>query len=245
LSQDQVLDELGFLVAVEHALIVEYLSISCALGHDLEADEGGATTQEGRDGASAASSLALSQMFRLKRINRALVSAERPAEFTPATSVSGDSGAEIALGPPSLAQLQRLVERGHGIAVAVDQRYARLTPAVTTQPVFEGGLLDDMRSIIVEDGQAHAKAFAALSDSLGTVPAADLLRATRREPVDAFEQRLLNVSDRNYGLVLTALRAWFDRDDFSFRHLAVDAMESLDEINRALVGRGLLPSFLA
>ena len=71
-SRDQVLDELEILVTVEHALIIEYLSIGCAFGHDLEPDEGGATTQEGRDGASVASSLAFSGMSRLKRINQAL-----------------------------------------------------------------------------------------------------------------------------------------------------------------------------
>lgn len=37
LSREQVLDELDFLATVEHALIVEYLSVYCALGYDLDA----------------------------------------------------------------------------------------------------------------------------------------------------------------------------------------------------------------
>jgi hypothetical protein len=40
LSREQVLDELEFLATVEHALIVECLSVHCALGHDLPADQG-------------------------------------------------------------------------------------------------------------------------------------------------------------------------------------------------------------
>jgi hypothetical protein len=54
LSREHVLDELEFLATVEHALIVEYLSVCCALGHDLEAGEGGPATESGRAGASVA-----------------------------------------------------------------------------------------------------------------------------------------------------------------------------------------------
>ena len=34
-NREQVLDRLEQLADVEHALIVEYLPVSCALGHDL------------------------------------------------------------------------------------------------------------------------------------------------------------------------------------------------------------------
>jgi hypothetical protein len=51
LTADQVLGELEFLATVEHALVVEYLSVCCALGHDLAADEGGAATKQGRSRA--------------------------------------------------------------------------------------------------------------------------------------------------------------------------------------------------
>jgi hypothetical protein len=77
LTAEQVLDELEFLATVEHALIVEYLSVCCALGHDLAADEGGATTKQGRDAAGATSALALGEMFRLKHICFALIDAGR------------------------------------------------------------------------------------------------------------------------------------------------------------------------
>lgn len=246
LSREQVLDELEFLATVEHALIVEYLSVCCALGHNLlEAGEGGPTTDEGRAGAGVAAGLAMGEMFDLKRVNRGLVSAGRGAQVGRANSIFGDSGEEIALGPPSLAQLRQLVERGHGIAAAVDRRYTRLSPAVTSDPVFDGDVLDEMRQIIVEQGPTHAETFGKLRNALGNAAVADLLRATRREPADGFEQRLLNVSDRCYGLIVSALREWFARDDFTFRSLALEAMQSLDEINQALAGRGLLPSFSA
>jgi hypothetical protein len=58
LDRAQVLDDLELLATVEHALIVEYLSVHCALGHDLDAEEGGATTEQGAKASDAAASLA-------------------------------------------------------------------------------------------------------------------------------------------------------------------------------------------
>jgi hypothetical protein len=247
LSRDQVLDELGFLTTVEHALIVEYLSVCCALGHDLPSEEGGAATKQGRDAADQASGLAQVAMFRLKALNLGLVEAGRAAQLGRAASISSPSVAEIALGPPSPAQLERLLEREEAIASAVDERYARLRPAVTSDPLFEGDLLDHLRAVIIEDGPTHAAALADLRELLRDHVAADLLRATRREPADGFERRLLGVSDRTYDLVVSALTEQFAQEDFfvarSFRALATRAMLNLDEINRPLVQRGLLPPF--
>jgi hypothetical protein len=247
LSREQVLDELEVLATVEHALVVEYLSVGCALGHDLEPEEGGATTNQGRDTASAASALAVDQMFHLRRVNRGLVGAGRSARLERAASISSDSVAEIALGPPSATQLQGLLGREEAIAKAVDERYARLAPAVTSHPVFEGDLLNDLRSVIVEDGPRHAAAVAALRSSLGDPPPSGFLRATRRHATDTFEQRLLDVSDRSYRLVLAALQELFTSKDFvvagAFRGFAVSAMEGLDDNDRVLVQRGLLPPF--
>jgi hypothetical protein len=247
LSREQVLDQLEFLATVAHALVVEYLSVGCALGHDLEPEEGGATTTQGRDAAAAASALAVDQMFRLRRVNVALVDAGRSAQLERAASISSGSVAEVALGPPSPAQLRGLLDREEAIAKAVDERYARLGPAVTSDPVFEGELLNQLRSVIVEDGSTHAAAVAALRDALGDLAPAHFLRVTRREPTDGFEQRLLDLSDRSYRLVLAALQERFGSQDFfiagTFRGFAVSAMAMLDDGNRVLVQRGLLPPF--
>jgi hypothetical protein len=243
LTREHVLDELEFLAAVEHALVVEYLSVGCALGHDLDAEEGGATTKGGRDGASAASSLALGEMFRLKGIVLALIEAGRFTTLGRAASIPSDSTGEISLDPPNAAQLQRLLEREKVIASTLDERYIRLAPAVTTYPVFEGDLLDELRRIIVDEGPTHTAALATLRDSLADLASADILRATRRTGDDAFEQRLLDISDRSYALVLAALRDRFAPKAVTSPFLAERAMECLDQVNRALVQRGLLPPF--
>jgi hypothetical protein len=126
--------------------------------------------------------------------------------------------------------------------LAVDERYTRLARAVTSDPVFDGDLLDRMRSVIVDDGPVHATAFAAIRDSLADVVPADCLRATRRDPADAFEGCLLDISDHGYALTVDALQEQFAQQA-GFSSPAVSAMEGLDAINRVLVQRGLLPAF--
>jgi len=247
LTRDQLLEELEFLAEVEHALVVECLSVCCALGHDLDAAEGGATTKQGGDAAAAASLLAQDEMRHLKAVNNALIKAGRSARLGRAPSVSSDSVAVTPLDPPSLAQLEQLVAREHAIASAVDERYAKLRPAVTSDPVFDGGLLTDLQSVI-DGGTKHAAAFAAMTDSLTGLAPAAFLRATRRDGADAFEDRLLDVSDRSYDMVVRALDYEFGQDPESivpslFHDLARQAMDSLDAINHALVQRGLLPPF--
>jgi hypothetical protein len=144
LTREQVLHELDFLATVEHALIVEYLSVQCALGHDLAAEQGGATTEALRGLAADLGNLAVEQMRHFKSVNRVLVDGGRSVQMERAASISG-----IPLGPPSAAQLERLVEREDSIARAVDERYQRLRPAVEPgTSVLEGQLLDDVRSVL-------------------------------------------------------------------------------------------------
>ncbi len=245
LDRAQVLDELELLATVEHALVVEYLSVHCALGHDLEAEDGGATTEQGRQASDGAASLAQGEMFRLKDVNRALIAADRSAQLGRASSVPAGSAA-LPLDPPSRAQLEQLRRREDDLAAAVDARYERLRPAVTSDPVFDGDLLGTIRSV-VEDGTTHADAVTSLRDALGDVPSAFFLRAIRRETNDAFEQRLLDVSDRGYQTIVTALGEGYAQQDFfaggALTRFAVTGMTNLDDVHRLLVQRGLLPPF--
>jgi hypothetical protein len=241
LTRDQVLDELDFLGTVEHALLVEDLTIFCALGCDLDADDGGPTTDQARTAAQAASSLALGEMFRLKNVSLALAAAGRSADLDRAASITDASGASISLDPPGLAQLQQLTAREPAIAAAVDARYAKLLPSVTTDPVFDGELLSQME-LLVEGGSTHADGLSDLMTALNGLNPADYLRATRRETTDAFEERLLGVSDGCYKLVIGLLQEQFGQGS-GFSSLALNAMQTLDAINHALAERGLLPPF--
>lgn len=237
----QVLDELERLATVEHALVVEYLSVCYALGHDLEADEGGATTSQGRNAASAASILALGDMIHLKRISNVLVAAGRFAELGRATSIP-TSSASVPWAPPTATELQHLLEREEWIASAVDALYMRLRHGLTSVTDLDSHVIDEVRAV-VDDAATHATAVAALRDSLGDLSPDDYLRATRREAADPFEQRLLDLSDRIYGLILASLQDRFAPRSPTGPGLATSAMDTLHDANRILVQRGLLPPF--
>ena len=126
--------------------------------------------------------------------------------------------------PPDAAQLERFLARAQAIATAVEERYAKLLPAVTSDPVFEDPLLEHVRAIVVEDAPTHTASLVDLRTLLPDGVPAGLLRATRRQASNAFEQRMLDASDRIYDLVLSTLREQFEHTDFfvarSFRSLA-------------------------
>ena len=242
LNREQVLDKLEQLADVEHALIVEYLTVSCALGHDLSPEEGGATSDEGRESAGTAMSLAQGEMFHLKDICGALADAGRtPAAAGRASSIADSAGASVSLDPPSAAQLRDLI--GRDVTGAVDAAYASLGPALTLE-LFEEPLLSRLRTV-VRSGAAHGEGTTRLRDALGAPPPADFLRVPRRETDDPFEQGLLRTSDLAYRLVTSALREQFAQPDvFSFRNLAArrDGCPRLEHPG-ALAQRGLLPAF--
>ncbi|HMG41141.1 MAG TPA: hypothetical protein VK611_07410 [Acidimicrobiales bacterium] len=220
-TRDQVLDELELLAGVEHALVVEHLTLCCVLGHDLAAEDGGPTTPEGAAAADAARSLAIQEMFHLKQVSLTLAAAGRPVGLDRATSISSPSVPEIPLDPPGGTDLGRWSERGAAIAAAVDERFH------------------------AQDGPTHAAGFAAVQEALGPRDPAEVVRVTRREPDDGFEERLLAAGFNLYDLVVTALREAYSSPDAppGFRQLATSAMSGLDDTHRLLVQRGLLPLF--
>jgi hypothetical protein len=245
LTADEILDQLDDLASVEHSICVEYLSIHCALGHDLEPADDGATAQHVAQAAQAASGAAFSEMRHVRVMNRALVSAGRAPQLGRASSIRRESGSEIALGPLTVPQLERLLEREREIASAVDERYARLRRELESPtPVFEGELLSEMVSLL-SPGPDHSGLPAALTEELEGLAPSDYLRAIPREPGDEFEGKLLDLSDHCYRLVVGSLQIWFDHDAevFSARSQAVDTMNALNGINRLVVERGLLPAF--
>jgi hypothetical protein len=242
LNREQVLDKLEQLADVEHALIVEYLTVSCALGHNLSVEEGGATSAAGRDAAGTAANLAMGEMFHLKDICGVLADAGRTPQLGRASSIADAAGGQVSLEPPSAEQLRDLLKREQTITGAVDAAYAGIAAALTPD-LFEESLLERL-SMVVESGAAHGAGTISLRDALGDPPPPDFLRVPRRETSDSFELGLQRASDLAYRLVTSALRDQFAQPDiFAFRSLATTAMDALDTVNRALAQRGLLPPF--
>lgn len=100
-SRDQVLDEVEFLLTVEHALIVEYLSVRCALGYDLDTAHGGPVNGASREAAAEADSQADLLMLKVGRVVRALYGVRTVTALGRAGQIADTTGAVISLEPPA------------------------------------------------------------------------------------------------------------------------------------------------
>lgn len=158
LSRDQVLDEVDFLLTVEHALIMEYLSVRCALGYDLDTAHGGPVTEASREAAAEANSQADLLMLKVGRVARALYGVRTVTALGRAGEIADATGAVISLEPPTREQLEHLLEREEAIAAAVDARYARLVPAMNADgpggAAFPATLRDEVEGGDTSRGRA-------------------------------------------------------------------------------------------
>jgi hypothetical protein len=225
---DTVLDELEVLLTVEHALIVEYLTLQCAFGPG--------------ELSTTAFGLAAGQMFQVKNVIRALDGKRPFLNLGRATGITGTDGTAISLEPPGEPELLDLLDREESIARAVDAQYAALAPAVADVVEFS----DEVR-LAVDRGQAHHDPVTALRDQMAGRLLGDLLHATRRTPGSPAERVALGAIDAIYAGVLDLLRRQFftlgGESEGDFRLAAIDAMNRLNTSCRALAGLGLLPSF--
>jgi len=245
LTRDQVLDEVAFLITVEHALIVEYLSVSCALGYDLAGADGGPADGPGRAAAAAARNQADFLMLRVAALVRALSALRPTGGFDRAIEIADASGTKISLDPLA-GRLEDLADRERAIAAAVDARYARLIPAMAVSASGEDAFSDDLRTA-VQQGTNHASAASAVLEPLAGQPIAGLLLATRRFGSTDAEKALSQASDRTYWLLTGALANFYGSlggdDPGVFRAAALNAMDILNLLNAAMVHAKLLPSF--
>lgn|SRR5439155_4918638 len=245
LSRDEALRELDALATVEHALLVEYLRVSCVLG-----DGDGTAPPNPRVAAASgdAFDLAVSAMKQLHRINTALTLAGWPPQVGRAAAIRTEAGVELAFGPLSRADLDRLVAREEDLARAVDARTERLRPTVEgPDAVFADELLFAV-SGVVDVGTGHAGALDRLKGHLHDVPPAVYLRVTRQEPADDAERAVLDLADRHYHLVVANVRAAFAYDDAfggSLLQRALSTMDVMNAVDGLLTARGLLPAFTA
>jgi hypothetical protein len=217
LSVEQAYEELEFLSGAEHALIVEYLTVSYALPAAYA------------DAARTAGFLAQDQMRKLADVCGVLAAAGRPPSLDRAASLGG-----LPCSPAGPAAYANLLDRETAMARAVDQRWAALGPA---SPI---DLTD-----LVKDGTTHEGALAALREALGDPVPDGLLATVRFEAETDSEADLLSAADAGYRAVVTALRAEFADDEAfnSYRQIAVTAMSAVDGVGRALARSGLVLSF--
>lgn len=200
LTADEVLDELEKLACIEHSICVEYLSIHCALGHDLEPADDGVSAQHVAQAAQAASAAAFSEMRHVRVVNRVLVRGERAPQLGRASSIPRESSSDVALGPLTLEELERLLGREREIASAVDDLYARLRRAVESpSPMFEGELMSEVISVL-SPGPDHSGLPSALTEELDGIPPS--------EYIVPFLVSLATSSNRGCSISATSATAW-------------------------------------
>lgn len=249
MTAEEMLDALRDAAALEHAHLVHHLRLVYAFGGDPpDAEPAGSTVPAGvRDAARAASSIAQTDMFHLKEVNRILVLTGQDPVVDRATQVAdAGAGAPVDLGPMTAAQFQRFPAREAALAGALDGVYGRIRAALASPATpFTGAVLDNLESLVAgaSDHAAGPPALAQLLD--GLVPAQYLL-VTRTEPADELDRRLLALSDDMYDSLLKVLRDHFSDLDpvgVSLRPHAVSRMDDLHTANSVLGLRGILPPF--
>lgn len=221
-TRAQVLDELEFLATVEHALIVEYLTVQYALQAGYE------------DAARTANALAVTQMYTLSAVCGALGAAGRTPSLDRAASIAA-GGVDVPFSPAGPAAYARLKDRETALARATDDRYRALAAAA-------GAELDE----VISTGQTHEAALEQLWTALGDPLPAGLLATVRFDARTDAEADALSGADAAYRVVVTALRAKFaDAEAFNaYREIAVTAMGAVDGVGRALARDGLVLSFI-
>src|SRR4051812_36130185 len=144
-DREALLDELEVLAGVEHALVVEWLTVGCALGTDLPAEEGGPVTDAAREAVTTAALRASDEMRHLSHVCRALAGAGRTPSLDRAADVPAPGGGVLDLAPSTPTDAAALLARAEALAGAVDARYARLAPSVDAAGLGDtlGGILGD------------------------------------------------------------------------------------------------------
>jgi hypothetical protein len=219
LSQGQALDHLEYLATVEHALVVEYLTVGYAL-------------QAGYPDASrTAGALAVSQMRKLSDVCGALSAAGRIPSLERAATI-----ADVPFSPAPPAAYRHLVDRETTLARAVDDTYRALAASASAGKDFTG---------VIDEGMTHEAGLAGLWTALGDPVPDGLLATVRFDPQTDAEADALAGADAAYRVVVTALRAKFaDTEAFNaYLEIALTAMSAVDGVGRALARNGLLLSF--
>ncbi|MGI9021698.1 MAG: hypothetical protein ACR2HV_00400 [Acidimicrobiales bacterium] len=246
ITRDQILDELEYLAALEHALVVDHLQIYYALGTDENLGApGGEPSPQGTEAANASFLMAISDMRHFGSVVGVLVRAGRRPAFERARHVLPPAGPAIPLGSLTPAQFHAFTERQEAIASTVDARYASFESVLTSaSPPLDSDLMGEIGVLLVS-GTDHLAQVPGLVDPLAGMEPSAYLRATRVEPADDLERSLLAVSNRYYRTLLAILGARFTHQELAgdLFGRAQTAMTELDGCNKLLVARGVIPRF--
>ena len=258
-SRDEVVKRLERLAVVEHALCLEYLYAHYSLNAPREIDP--ATPADARDrkffaAAEEVFAVAQDEMRHLRWVNEILGVLDRPVILDPPTEdfeIQEESGTRFTLERLTKAQLNwfiKVEETSNQLnPEGIDGMYIRLHQTIMDEkedPYPQADRLSHLIKLIIDEGVDHFERFKKVKAHLAGFSEADYLRTLTKNPTDPLDQRLLELGDLNYAMLLGTLKDSLSGGDSS-GGVAIEqsrqAMTNFHEINHLLASRGVAPRF--
>ncbi|MGW7300452.1 ferritin-like domain-containing protein [Streptomyces sp. NPDC054829] len=257
MSREEVIARLEHLADVEHALCLEYLYAHYSLNAPTVLAPGtNPQSPVARFHAAAAEvfSVAVDEMRHLRWVNEALGVLGRPNKLDPPPPdlvIQEQTGQVFELKPLTAQQLDwfiRVEKTSDQLDLdGIDGMYVRLHHTIVERPDLfpQSDRLAHLIKLIIDEGVDHYERFRAVKGHLAEFAEEEYLRRFDKTP-DALDQRLLELADLNYAVLLGTMRQTLELGDRAGGVLiehARRAMNNLHEVNHLLASRGVAPRF--
>ncbi|WP_404953967.1 ferritin-like domain-containing protein [Streptomyces sp. 147326] len=257
MTPEKVIEELERLADVEHALCLEYLYAHYSLNAPTVLAPG--TNPESpiaqfHAAATEVFSVAVDEMRHLRWVNEVLGVLGRPHKLEPpplGMLIQPESGQVFELKRLTAAQLDWFIKVESTSAElnpgGIDGMYIRLHHTIEKRPDLfpQADRLSHLIKLIIDEGVDHFERFKAVKGHLAEFSEDEYLRMLDKTP-DPLDQRLLQLADLNYALLLGTMKetlALGDRAGGVLIEHARRAMTNFHEVNHLLASRGVAPRF--
>ncbi|WP_331731642.1 ferritin-like domain-containing protein [Streptomyces sp. NBC_00073] len=256
--RNEVVEKLERLAVVEHALCLEYLYAHYSLNAPRELDPATPADAPVRKFFAAAQevfAVAQDEMRHLRWVNEILGVLERPIILDPPTEdfeIQEESGTTFTLEGLTEAQLNwfiKVEETSDELnPEGIDGMYIRLHQTIMdkSEEYRQADRLSHLIKLIIDEGVDHFERFKKVKEHLAGFSEDAYLRPLTENPTDPLDQRLLELGDLNYAMLLGTLKDSLRRGDSSGGVVIEQsrrAMANFHEVNHLLASRGVAPRF--
>lgn len=257
-TRPEVEQRLEHLARVEHALCVEYLYAHYSLNAPREIDpatEADAPERKFFAAAQEVFAVAQDEMRHLRWVNEILGVLGRPIVLDPPTEelvIQEETRTTFRLEPLNQAQLDWFIKVEETSAdlnpQGIDGMYVRLHQTILDEkedPYPQADRLSHLIKLIIDEGVDHFERFKKVKAHLAGFSETEYLRTLTQDPTDPLDQRLLELGDLNYAVLLGTLKDSLGGGDTSggieIEH-SRQAMANFHEVNHLLAARGVAPA---
>ncbi|MFF3087129.1 ferritin-like domain-containing protein [Streptomyces nojiriensis] len=257
--RDEVVEKLKRLAVVEHALCLEYLYAHYSLDAPRVLDPATPADAPVRKFFAAAQevfAVAQDEMRHLRWVNEILGVLDQPIILDPPTEdfeIQEESQTRFKLKRLDREQLDwfiKVEETSDELnPEGIDGMYIRLHESIMNEqenPYAQADRLSHLIKLIIDEGVDHFERFKKVKEHLAGFAEADYLRTLTENPTAPLDQRLLELGDLNYAMLLGTLKKSLRRGDSSggvvIEH-SRRVMTNFHELNHLLASRGVAPRF--